>query len=1498
MDINDKIYSRIVEHMLDVRLYEEGVQLQNRRIMTRHKENLFKLLNKDIRADVKKEAVRFARELDSHLVSSIKEFSTSQLSFHADNFYKDVKGFYKVEKPKTKELLEEIIGPTMKGERTLTKNVVNISSGELVRIQTKVKAGLANGKPPKEIIADVMRTTKLTEAQASTLTRTAITSTQSAALNRVVLANKPLIKGYLFSAILDSRTSPICSHHNGKVYDVDDKRFVPPLHWNCRSTLIPVLKSKTELAETDAKEINKKALEKVKPELLTGVPPKRESFGEWLKRQTFDVQKSVLGGEDKANMFREGKLKYDQFITQTGKALSIQALRSKATQLTAVFRPRQKLREKDTIIKVSKPSVLIRSPEHKDALRQMILMDADDYNKTLSLSDYKGVTLAGKQDSRRRTGNVFDERNFSADPLTGEIKNNLIYDPDFNLLQERIDFMKASKLISSEEKEFIESVISGLDDKISVNQQTVMVENLRVVFERYAKDKTPWEDFPAVVRAENRFAVQNVARLLDTRSRKKSELFLSYMNLKDEVPKVNIMGKYYSFDELQENLLKDQRFIDNWRAKDGAKLAKKLYFSGRTPLKVYFQSYANKFPTQKKFVKNTMMKYPRISRAIVDQQIKEARSISDFEKVKKLNEFRKELDKATGNKIIDKVYNFIFEEKPPTEAFITKLLRLAREQERRILDLEFFYAKRAPSSLIMDNKSLDTITNAIKLVASGQSTDYDSLAINIGKLFNDNFKDLFPFTSHTLKDHHKIGSEVLDFLKQKGVIKVQFRGKARRGVIDLDTGRPSGGWAETISREVIVVDKQILKLQEAERRVTIARLIGTVEPRDQLYVRPNEKVFFDARGNKTGIPIISRDKFPDYDKAQIDRDIANMLNHVSSVEYGVDNEFFDFMDDLLRFRDPRGNSKYYDSINEFRHEILNRGEQGYGMMATAKWHRIRGKNFKTQVFMDSRGRVYHRGYLTPTGGELVRPFLNSGRAISMSIDAVDELRVQLGAMIGPGTEALTQAGRREIFRRNEKGLLEIGELMMATTQRDRRLREFLEHPLVKGLEGAEVAKMARLALEYTRVYKHVNGDFANPRLLSSYKTKLMIVNDASSSGAQIIALSTGDRQIAQVSNVVATTQKNRLYDLVAMDTVNDPEFLKIPSLRDANLTWEDLAKAAKAQNMVSFYGAGAATKTANVSAKLSKVLNEKGFITITKDQLGEQLRIVDGQIKVADKLGADVTKSSLEAFRKELIELVNSGQPVGREILKEALEIHPDTALFVEKLTNARTGFVGPKDFSEINRIMSKNLAQRAPVTDEFITYWKRVAKIYVNETQKSDIPWVTFDGKVMMQRYRPQIQERIEFTDPVTGRKIANIYEDSAKDGRLIGKSSLNSASIGLGVNGNHSNDAVIVRKFHLWGLKNNVQTGTIHDAFFTNIGEARRAKDALRTIYADALEGDTIRKTLAKMKKEGLSDKSYRALLDEAKQLGLIDPPNKLTRADILADFKEGEDWYGIGP
>jgi SPP1 gp7 family putative phage head morphogenesis protein len=1129
ISINDNLFDRIIDHSSDVRLYEEGVQLQNRRIVKRHRKKLKHLLTGNIRADATKEVNRFGRELLVHQTSSLKEFSTSQLDFHTQNIDKEVGKFYNTARPRSKEFLTEITGPNIKGSRSITNNIKNISSAELVRIQTRVRGGLAKGLTEKEIINDVLKTTKITEHQAKTLTRTAITSTQTLALRTVADQNKDLISGFIFTAILDSRTSPVCSYHNGKFYtEKEAKNWEPPLHFNCRSTLVPVLKSKEDLLNSNTSKLKKTELTKLDPSKMTGQPPKTKGFTEWLRGQKLSVQEKFLGGVEKAILFKTGALKVADYVTPKGKGLSIAALRKKAAIMTSIFPTKQKLRETKMGATASTPNSLLNNPKHKSDLRNVFLQDSDDYNSTLALTDFKGTSLVGKQASRRRVANEFDERNFSADPMTGEVKNNNLYDPDYTLLQERTDFMKGSKLISNEQKVFIEDMANSLEGKISVNQQTVVTENLRVVFERFAKDKTKWKDLSAVVKAENRFAVQNVSRLLDTRSRKRSSLFSRFMT--DDTPKIQIMGDYYTFDSLQKNLMKDQKYINNWRNKEGVDLAKKAYLTGRAPMRTYFSGITDKYPTKKRLVK------------------------------------RLRKDNPTWAKLYDKY--ILKKKKVPTDSWISRTFANGREQIRRIIDLELSTARKKPTSKLVDEKALNVITKATKLIVSGQSTDYDALAINIGKMYSKEFININPLAKHTLKDYHKEGSKLLDMMVGQNLIKVGFRGRVRRGVLDADTGRASGSWGDTIGREVTVVDKKLLELQRAERRAVVAGRLGIVSDRDRLYVKAGNTTYTDARGRQTSKSFITRNASATFPKEQIDRDFANMLNQVMDTQYEVDAEFFDFMDKLVRFRDPAGDTKKWDSLNEFRHLILKRGEQGYGMMSTAKWHRQRGKPFRTPAQIDGRGRVYHTGYLSPTGGETVRPFLNSARKTSFTPEALTELRIQTGAMIGPSTEALTEAGRIAIFKRNEKGLREIGEILTAKTQKDRRVREFLSHPLVRQFEGEEVPKFARLALEYSRVHKHVDGNLDDIAKLKTYKTQLMIENDASSSGAQIIGLSTRDRDISMNSNVLATDKKNRLYDLVAQDTANDPELLKIPALRDADIDWEDLAKAAKAQNMV------------------------------------------------------------------------------------------------------------------------------------------------------------------------------------------------------------------------------------------------------------------------------------------------------------------------------------------
>lgn len=66
----------------------------------------------------------------------------------------------------------------------------------------------------------------------------------------------------------------------------------------------------------------------------------------------------------------------------------------------------------------------------------------------------------------------------------------------------------------------------------------------------------------------------------------------------------------------------------------------------------------------------------------------------------------------------------------------------------------------------------------------------------------------------------------------------------------------------------------------------------------------------------------------------------------------------------------------------------------------------------------------------------------------------------------------------------------------------------------------------------------------------------------------MIALATGNRGAAVTSNVLPSTRKNRIYDLVGQDTVADPRFQKLMEELNLDLSWKDLGQASKYQVMI------------------------------------------------------------------------------------------------------------------------------------------------------------------------------------------------------------------------------------------------------------------------------------------------------------------------------------------
>ena len=82
--------------------------------------------------------------------------------------------------------------------------------------------------------------TKMANHQVMTIVRTSVNQVANTASKRAFEANSDIAKKYKYVATLDSRTSTICAQLDGQKFTYN-KGPTPPQHFNCRSTIFPVI---------------------------------------------------------------------------------------------------------------------------------------------------------------------------------------------------------------------------------------------------------------------------------------------------------------------------------------------------------------------------------------------------------------------------------------------------------------------------------------------------------------------------------------------------------------------------------------------------------------------------------------------------------------------------------------------------------------------------------------------------------------------------------------------------------------------------------------------------------------------------------------------------------------------------------------------------------------------------------------------------------------------------------------------------------------------------------------------------------------------------------------------------------------------------------------------------------------------------------------------------------------------------------------------------------
>ena len=152
-------------------------------------------------------------------------------------------------------------------------------------------------KTVRQLVAAGGQATAVADNQVMALVRTSINQVANTASQQVYEANQDITKKYRYVATLDSRTSSICAALDGQEFPYG-RGPMPPQHFNCRSTTVPIIDPDILPPSTIAKRAS-----------ADGPVPINTSYGQWLaEKQKGETDADLRARQEKT--LGPGKVPY------------------------------------------------------------------------------------------------------------------------------------------------------------------------------------------------------------------------------------------------------------------------------------------------------------------------------------------------------------------------------------------------------------------------------------------------------------------------------------------------------------------------------------------------------------------------------------------------------------------------------------------------------------------------------------------------------------------------------------------------------------------------------------------------------------------------------------------------------------------------------------------------------------------------------------------------------------------------------------------------------------------------------------------------------------------------------------------------------------------------------------------------------------------------------------------------------------------------------------
>lgn len=239
----------------------------------------------------------WAGDIEKTIASDLKDLAGVEAEWQAKNLEKVIPLDWQTERPSSAQVMAAAMDRPFDGN--LLKDVLKgIGSGRQKRIDQTIRRDTVLGKTTDQIVRDLFGTRAanyrdgimpgFSRKDVQSIVRTAVSHVASAAREMTYQANDDIIKGLQIVETLDPDTCLECMADDGREIEIDSPEQYP-IHYNCRRTTVPVLKSWRELGlDIDELPPGTRAS-------LDGQVSSKLTYSDWLKDQPEAVQREALG---------------------------------------------------------------------------------------------------------------------------------------------------------------------------------------------------------------------------------------------------------------------------------------------------------------------------------------------------------------------------------------------------------------------------------------------------------------------------------------------------------------------------------------------------------------------------------------------------------------------------------------------------------------------------------------------------------------------------------------------------------------------------------------------------------------------------------------------------------------------------------------------------------------------------------------------------------------------------------------------------------------------------------------------------------------------------------------------------------------------------------------------------------------------------------------------------------------------------------------------------